>query len=366
MANENHAERDAAMLKYLKEKATAVDDQIYALLENMLEQDELDKLLGNRSDYDYDIEAIRKGLVDPIRYMLRLGGKRWRPILMLETIAALGGNPDNYIEFAVIPELVHNGTLVHDDIEDGSLTRRGVDAIHVRFGDDVAVNLGDLMYYLPILTVHGSKKLDDNTKLRLFYIYQREMCRVGLGQGLDITWHKHLVDPRNVTERQYLQMVYSKSGVLARMSMMLGGVLGGADENTVELLGRFGATLGVAFQLHDDILNITPSSVADSKGGVGDDISEGKITLLVVYTIEHSSPKDRKRLMEILKMHTKDQYLIREAISIIERYGAIDYCKRLEGELVENAWGNLSKVLLDSAGKARLRDISNFLISRSI
>ncbi len=353
------------MLKYLKEKAELVDDHIYALLENMLDQDELDRLMGNKSDYDYDIEAIRKGLVDPMRYMLRLGGKRWRPILMLETIAALGANPDNYVEFAVIPEIVHNGTLVHDDIEDGSLTRRGVDAIHVKFGDDVAVNLGDLMYYLPILTVHGSEKLDDNTKLRLFYIYQREMCRVGLGQGLDITWHKQLVDPRNVTERQYLQMVYSKTGVLARMSMMLGGVLGGADENTVELLGKFGATLGVAFQLHDDILNITPSSVAESKGGVGDDISEGKITLLVVYTMEHSSPKDRKRLVEILKMHTKDQELKREAISIIERYGALDYTRRLEKELVENAWNSLEMLLPDSEGKRRLKDIADFLISRS-
>jgi geranylgeranyl pyrophosphate synthase len=122
----------------------------------------------------------------------------------------------------------------------------------------------------------------------------------------------------------------------------------------------------VAFQLQDDLLNITESSVAESKGGTGDDITEGKITLMVVYTLSKASEVDRKRLRKILGMHTRNRKLISEAIAIIAKYGAEEYTKTLEGSIVKKAWVDVDKLLPDSDSKKRLKAMAEFLINRSL
>lgn len=364
MARADRSDQDVQ--GYLKSMAGRIDEHIDRCLSAIGSQEELDKLLGNRSDYAYDMEAIRKGVVEPIRYMLELGGKRWRPTLMLEVISALGRDPERYMDFAIIPELIHNATLVHDDVEDNSPKRRGADAIFVKYGQDVAINLGSTIYYIPIAFLMNSRKLDAGTKERVLDIYIREMLRVHLGQAMDIVWHRQMVDPFGITEAQYMQMVFSKTGVLPRMAAMLGGALAGADEQTIQALGKFGGTIGVAFQLQDDLLNITESELARGKGGVGDDISEGKMTLMVIRALHTAPEKERKRLLEILRSHTKDKALIREAISIIDRSGAKDYVVKRERELFDEAWSNLARRLPESEGKERLRQLADFLINRSV
>lgn len=351
---------------YLRGMAGRIDEHIDSCLSAISSQAELDGLLGNRSDYSYDVEAIRMGVVEPIRYMLDLGGKRWRPALMLEVISALGKNPDDYMEFAILPEIAHNATLVHDDIEDNSLKRRGADATFVKYGLDVALNVGSIMYYMPVAFILNRGKVDERTKERIFEIYTREIVRVHLGQAIDIVWHRHMVDPLGITEEQYMQMVFSKTGVLPRMAAMLGGALAGADEQTIQALGKFGGTIGVAFQLQDDLLNITESKLSEGKGGVGDDISEGKMTLMVIRALRTAPEADRKRLLGILEAHTKDRTLIREAIAIIDRSGAKDYVTKKERELFDGAWSGLSDRLPESEGKERLRRLAEFLISRNV
>ncbi len=351
---------------HLKIWAAKCDEQLNEYLKNFSNQDKIDALLGNKTDYDYDIEAIQKGTLDPITYMLGLGGKRWRPVLMLDIISALGKDPDKYVKFSIIPEIIHNATLLHDDAEDNSAKRRGADAVHVKYGIDVAINTGALMYYMAPLFIFNEKDIDKDMAFSIIRIYQREMMRVHIGQSIDIAWHRALVDPFGVTERQYLQMVMSKTGVLARMAAMLGGVIGGADAGLTEALGRFGASIGVAFQIKDDLLNITPSQLADKKGGVGDDISEGKITLMVIKTFSVANAEDRTRLKEILTMHTKDWKLIDEAISIIDKYGAKEYCVKKAREITDAAWVKVDKLLPESDGKANLKKLSDFLINRDV
>lgn len=351
--------------EYLKRRAEVVN----AMLEEALQKESSDRyiqsLLG-RSGYKYDNEALTKSIFEPTWHLLGLGGKRWRPVLMLLVTEALGKNPEDYLEFALIPEVVHNATLLHDDIEDSSLTRRGQPAVHVKYGIDVGVNLGDFLYYFPVVALIDSKKLSAETKNKALNVYVREMLRVSVGQATDIAWHRALVDPFKINEDKYLQMVYSKSGVLARMAAQLGGVLAGADDETVEALGKFGATIGVAFQLQDDVLNIYESSVSDSKGGVGEDITEGKITMLVIHTLKHADENDRKRLAEILQMHTRDKALISGAISIIDKYGAKDYIKGLQERLVGEAWKGIDGRLPESEAKGRLKELAEFLIKRSL
>ena len=272
------------IVNYIKERALEVDKQIYRYLTDKTSTRYLENLLG-RSGYKYDPKALEGAVIGPAKYLLKLGGKRWRPVLMLTVIDALGKDSGNYTEFAIIPEVIHNATLIHDDIEDGSPTRRGSPAVHMKYGVDIALNLGDFMFYFPIVALLDSKKLNSATKTKMLEIYQKEMLKVTIGQATDIAWHNFLVDPFSISESEYMQMTYSKTGVLSCMAAKLGAVLGGADDKTIEALGNFGAAIGIAFQIQDDLLNVTKSGVSKSKGGVGEDITEGKITLLTIYTL---------------------------------------------------------------------------------
>ena len=137
---------------------------------------------------------------------------------MLTKIDALGKYSDDYIEFSMIPEIVHNASLIHDDIEDNSDMRRGAPAVHKKYGIDVGVNLGDFMFYFPVVALLDSSKLTKDTKIRMLEVYQREMLKLTIGQATDIAWHASLVDISNISESQYMQMAYSKTGVLASMA----------------------------------------------------------------------------------------------------------------------------------------------------
>jgi geranylgeranyl pyrophosphate synthase len=304
-------------------------------------------------------------VLKPAWYLLSLGGKRWRPTLMLLVIEALGKNPDEYVEFAMIPEVAHNATLVHDDIEDSSETRRGAPAVHMKYGVDVALNLGDFLFYFPVVALLDSKKLTGEVKNKVLSIYVREMLRVTTGQATDIAWHNSMIDPSRITEDNYLEMVYDKTGVLASMACQMAGALCGADDKMIADLGLFGATIGVAFQLQDDVLNLYESKVSSSKGGVGEDITEGKITMLVIHALQKADEKDRQRLQEILKMHTRDRSLISDAIAIITKYKARGYSERLQEKIVKEAWSRIEKKLPESKAKGRLSQLSEFLIERN-
>ena len=269
---------------YLKKRAEVINSKMLEYLTKESSDRYVGKLIG-KARYKYDHHALTKSLFEPSQYFLNLGGKRWRPILMLLIIEALGSDPDYYTEFSMIPEVIHNATLIHDDIEDSSETRRGSPSLHIKFGMDIADNVGNFLYYFPVAALLDSKKLDNGTKYRMLEIYVREMARVSIGQGMDIAWHKFLSDPFKITKEEYLEMCYDKTGVLAGMACELGAAICNVDDSTMEKLGYFGATIGVAFQIQDDILNIYESGVSKSKGGVGDDITEGKVTLLVIQTL---------------------------------------------------------------------------------
>ncbi len=351
--------------EYIAENAKLINSELEIYLKRRSSERYIENLLG-RSGYEYDTEAITKSILEPAWYLLDQGGKRWRPILCLLIIEALGKNPKDYIEFSIIPEVIHNATLIHDDIEDNSDMRRGNLAVHKRFGTDIANNLGDFMYFFPMRALVDSKKLDDKTKNTVLTFYIREMTRVSLGQAVDIAWHRGLIDTALINDKRYLQMAHDKTGALSRFACELGAIIGGADTVLIEKFGRYGATVGIAFQLEDDILNIYESDLSKNKGGVGDDISEGKMTMLVIHTLKHADEKERKRLIEILGMHTKDERLIKEAISIITEHNSRDEVERLAFELVRDAWSEIDRAIGESPAKARMKELTEFLINRSI
>ena len=352
--------------KYLEETAILVNKTIEKYIPRALSR-EASLFKIDEPRYSYALEALNKAIADPIWEFLDRGGKRWRPALFLLICEALGKRKADMVEFSIIPEVIHNGTLMIDDIEDASEYRRGKPCTYRIFGLDIAINAGNAMYYLPMVTLLESKKeISKKTLIRVYEVYIQEMINLSLGQAMDIAWHRGLANADDVTEKDYLQMCAYKTGTLARMSAKIAAVLCGADEQQVDKLGVFAESLGIAFQMKDDILDLTSIQFTEKKGGRGQDITEGKRSLPVIHTIKIASESDRKRLIEILNMHTSDQKLRDESITIMQKYESIEYTKRFARRIVKTSWNEANELLSDSEAKERLKAFAEFLIERRI
>jgi geranylgeranyl pyrophosphate synthase len=317
--------------------------------------------------YAYDLEALNKAIAEPIWEFFDRGGKRWRPGLFLLICEALGKNPKDFLDFAIIPEVIHNGTLMVDDVEDSSELRRGKPCTYHIFGLDIAINAGNAMYYLPLLSAIRNKGKFAKDKInRLYEVYIQEMVNLSLGQAMDVAWHRGIANADKITEKHYLQMCAYKTGTLARMAARMAAVLAGANEDLTEKLGKFAESVGIAFQMQDDILDLTGEEFAEKKGARGMDITEGKRTLMVIHTLEKAEPKNKKRLIQILNMHTGDQKLRNEAIGIMKQYKSIEYTKQFAKKLVKESWSEVDKLLPASGAKGKLRAFANYLIERKI
>lgn len=352
--------------KLLEEFRPDIDRVIEKYIPREIDEAYLEFVLG-KARYKYNVDSIKKTISEPIWNYLDRGGKRWRPALFLLIYETLGGNTKDVLDLAVIPEFIHNSTIIHDDIEDMSKERRGKPALHLIFGNDVAINVGDLLYFLPFLSIMKNKhKFSQDKIMKAYEICLQELIRVGTGQATDIAWHRGLSNADNVTEEEYLQMCINKTGCIPRLAGRMAAAIGGRSDEDTELIGKFTESIGVAFQIQDDILNLVGEEFAARKGGAGEDITEGKRSLLVIHTLQKANEKDRKRLLEVLDMHTLDQKLRDEAIEIIKKYGSVRYSKEKARTMVKEAWDEVDKILPESKAKEKLKAFAYYLIDREI
>ncbi|MFH0890300.1 MAG: polyprenyl synthetase family protein [Candidatus Aenigmatarchaeota archaeon] len=354
---------DEDIESYLAKLKPIINKRIEKWIPRGYDEKSLEFVLG-RPRYKNSVETSTKGVTEPIWEFLDRGGKRWRPALMILIAEALGLKGEDILDFAIIPEVVHNGSLVVDDIEDNSDMRRGKPSLHKIFGVDIAINAGNTMYFLPLLVLLKNSKLASDKVRKLYDVVVQEMISVSFGQAIDIVWHKGGGDSERISEEQYLQMCAYKTGAPVRMSAKMGAILAGATAEQTESVAEFAETIGVAFQIQDDILNI----LAGDKWGkeFGEDIKEGKHTLLVIHTLQKASDADRKKLLEILRMHTNDRALLEAAVAIIKKYGSLEYAKDYARNMVKNSWERMDKVLPDSSSKETLRSFANFLVERDL
>lgn len=352
--------------EFLKEKVKIIDETIEKYVPRKFEKTSTVFRLS-KPRYAYNLEALNEGIAKPIWDLLDRGGKRWRPSLFLLICEALGKDPSKFLDYAIILEVVHNGTLMIDDIEDSSEFRRGKPCTYKVFGRDIAINAGNAMYYLPFLSLIKNKdKISELKRNKIYDIYIEEMVNLSFGQATDIVWHRGLAGADKISERQYLQMCAHKTGTLARMAAKLAAVLSDADEDSVDRLGRFAEAIGVAFQIQDDILDLTSKEFIEKKGGRGMDITEGKRTLMVIHALQKADAEDRKRLLEILGMHTSDQRLRDEAITIMEKYNSIEYAKQYARTIVQESWGKIGDLLPPSIAKEKMKAFAQYLVERKI
>ncbi len=344
----------------LKENRKIVDSLIEKRFPKNIDAEYLRWLAGEAS-YSYDPDVIQRTIFEPMWDLLSRGGKRWRPWLFLILAKNLNVDLEKYRELAIIVELLHNGSLIADDIEDGAEVRRGDKAIHVKYGLDIAVNLSSAMYFMP-LRILMEMDVDDSTFRRLIDAYLEDMIRIHLGQATDIGWHRGLKDPEEITVDHYLQMCANKTGVLPRLAARFAAIAAGLSEEDERRLGKFAESIGVAFQIQDDIMNVTGAEKLGK--AFGEDITEGKVTLMVIRTLSVASDEDRRRLKEILSMHTRERELIEEAISILRKYGSIEYAKEFARNMVRESWSSVEGLLPDNEYKEKLRALANFLVER--
>ncbi len=349
--------------RLLARNRPAIDHAIEKAVPKTLTRLRLQSLVG-KPRYAFALQAAQSSVHEPIWDLLERGGKRWRPTLFLLIAEAFGAHPKKLVDLSVLPEVVHNGTLMVDDVEDNSDLRRGKPCIHKLFGVDVAINAGNAMYFLPLLVLQKQRKrFPASTLLAAYEIYSREMVNLSYGQGFDIWWHNHQQEP--VTEEEYLQMCAFKTGTLARMAAKLGALFANASPKNLELAGEFAESIGVAFQIQDDVLNLVGKEGPYGKE-IGGDISEGKRTLLTLHALQHASLEGRRHLLTILELHTKDPQKIRQAIQIIEGAGSINYAKQFARQLVLKAWKKFAPALKKGKAKDALEAFAYYLIDREI
>jgi geranylgeranyl diphosphate synthase type I len=356
--------RSKNILEYLEKLRPQIDRKIEEYLPRKVSKKWVEKVFGKGN---YSLEAIQRAILDPIWDFLDRGGKRWRPALFLLILEAFGKNPKKFFDFAIIPEILHEGSLICDDLEDQGELRRGKPCLHRIFGIDIALNVGNFLYFLPIYIFEKNKrKLEKEIYLKAIETYFEEMEKLHLGQGTDIFWHKG--KESKISEKEYFQMCAFKTGCMARLAAKLAAIFAKKEERIVKEIGKFAQNIGIAFQIQDDILDVELTGKEREKFGksFGNDIKEGKRSLMVIYTLNSATRRDKKRLIEILNKHTENLNEIKAAIGIINKYGAIEYAKKMAENILKESWEKVKKNFPESKNKERLKNFVYFLIERKM
>jgi geranylgeranyl diphosphate synthase type I len=351
------------MRSVLDEWRPVVDETIESLLPREVDNEYLTSFFGEAS-FAYDPTAIQEALADPIWDLLDRGGKRWRAVLFLLFVDAFGEDPEAFLEYATIPEVLHNGTIIVDDVEDGATHRRGSPALHHTHGTDVALNAGNAMYFLPLkVLARDPADLPAEARLAAYEMLTFELNRTHLGQGMDICWHNE--KEVRISESEYLEMCACKTGCLGRIVARLAAIVTETPD-AEDAVANYAEDMAVAFQIADDVLDIEHAmEEGGSFGkGVGNDIREGKKTLMVIHAADNAAPEDVARLEELLWAEENTDEEVMEAIDILDAAGSVDYARGVAEDLSEASKAHLDGLDLDPEAERQLRSFAEFVVER--
>jgi len=304
---------------------------------------------------------MKRYLYGPLAEYSANAGKRHRPLICLLACEAVGGDPELARSSAAAIEHFHTAALIHDDIEDASQTRRGEPCLHVREGDGLAINAGDLALSLVTGTVVDDPKLDDSTKLRVLHELVEMTTRTIEGQALDIGWARD--DRFDLTTDDYLLMANHKTAFYSgAVPLAVGAIVGAGSEAQIATLRSFGMATGLAFQIQDDMLNLVGTREATKKD-FRSDITEGKRTLIAVHALQHSDNRDR--LLAILSSRTTKSAELDEAVGIMKEAGSVAFANEYASRLVFDAKASLESGLPTSKARNMLAAMADFFIKRN-
>jgi geranylgeranyl diphosphate synthase type I len=288
-------------------------------------------------------------------------GKFVRSTLCLLSCQVVEGDALQALPAAVALEMIHNFSLIHDDVQDASCERRQQPTVWKLWGQSQAINAGDAMFtlaYLALLKLRD-KGIADKKVIHSTHVLSEACIELCEGQYLDVDFENRL----DITIEDYLKMIAKKTGALMAASTFLGAYLGIEDGQLADSLYRFGKELGMAYQICDDILGIWGTEERMGKP-VGDDISQRKKTLPVVYGLENSAYEDKEKLKRLYSQERIQGEDIAEIVGILERIGARDYARDLAEKHHQRALAELEATGLSRRKQAPLREAASFLLER--
>lgn len=295
-----------------------------------------------------------KILYDALNYIRDTGGKRLRPIICLLSAEAVGGSRDKALYTAVAIELLHNASLVHDDIIDENYIRRKNPSNPARYGEKKAIVIGDFLFGL------SCEMLARCGVPEVVGLVSSAVSDIAMGEYLEFTLR--LRNLQEVTEQSYMEVAALKTASVFMASTEAGAMLGCGSEAEIENLRNYGKNLGLAFQIQDDVLDICGDPVKTGKP-VGLDIKNGERTILLIHALNHVNPSEKEYLIEILSRESISSFDIDRVRGIFINSGSINYAIRLSNDLVWDAKKCIVG-LEDSEAKGKLEYIADFAAKR--
>ena len=284
-------------------------------------------------------------------HVINAGGKRIRPAVLLTAYNAINGeNIQEAIPLAAALELIHTGTLVHDDINDSSCMRRGIPTAHTKFGTADSLLTGDYLFIRAIQIVNEyAKEIRDTIVDSCITLVTGEILQ------------SNNINNVQFTEKEYLEVIEKKTASSISACAEAGAIIGGGSEDQINSLKTYGLNLGIGFQIIDDLLDVIGTETEIGKN-IGNDLCQGKTTILSIHALNNSSPSQKEILQKVIVNKDKTAEEISEAIEIIKDVGSVDYARNLGEEYGKKAKEAI-KTLPD--GREKLELLVDFAIYRN-
>lgn len=304
-------------------------------------------------------------LYEPVDYLLGLGGKAMRPVLVLMGCELFGGQPSEALPAAFAVELFHNFSLMHDDIMDNSPLRRGKPTVHIKYNPNTAILSGDVM--LVYAYQYLSQTQTSPEKLaQIWQIFNRTAIGVCEGQQLDMRFET--LEAESVAVADYIEMIRLKTAVLLEGSLQMGAVLAGANAAQIQQIGEFGLSMGIAFQLRDDFLDTFGESAEVGKR-IGGDILQNKKTFLALTALQTASEPQRQALLQAFaqlpETPAAESQKIKDITLIFKQLGVDAACEKEVDFYTQKALNALANLGISEEATQPLRDFIQTLMRRS-
>ena len=299
-------------------------------------------------------------LYEPVKYVLSLGGKRIRPVLMMLTYNLFKECPEDIIMAALGLETYHNYTLLHDDLMDNADLRRGHETVHKKWDANTAILSGDSML---VLAYQRMQQVPAQYLRQVMDLFTETALEIGEGQQSDMDFETRL----DVTEDEYIEMIRLKTSVLLACAMQIGAILGDASEADAQLLYKIGEKLGLAFQLQDDLLDVYGDPKVFGKA-VGGDITSNKKTYMLINAVNRANPQQREELMQWITTTPASpderQKKIVAVTRLYDEIGIRNLCEHKINSYFNLADNLLSNVCVSEGRKEQLRKYMAHLMRR--
>ena len=299
-----------------------------------------------------------EGLYEPIEYVLSMGGKRLRPMLLLTAYRLFRPDYERAMSAAVGIETYHNHTLLHDDLMDRAEMRRGQATVHCRWNDNTAVLSGDTMLLLAYRLIASTAVGRMEEVMALFTQSAIQICE---GQQMDVNFETN----NKVSYDDYIQMITYKTAVLCASALKIGAIIAHAEESDAHAIYEFGRHLGIAFQMMDDYLDVFGSQEQFGKRQAGD-IYENKKTILYLLALENADEKQKKSLLHWYSLNTDETEKAQAVEEIFRSTGADKKTLELIQKHNDLAQNYLNKIKLPEEKKYPLTALAAYLLERIV